>query len=999
MGNQPSGESHSSQPNPTNVSQKNPTSPRNSDIPPAQALKLNPSGQTNCFYSQRSSASLKVLIRGGPGAGKTALFNALQGFPFTPEYNPTEQLQYSKVVWSPHSAVNALASAQFLQRSGTTGLQETTQFKINPQIETDVGVSIELVDVIDNGHRQLIPANKLPNKNSLPPNIDLIDGHYYLPPVDSTTVDVWKNASVLLLCIDPYSLPTYHYAVNILNHLPPELVTQGFSIVLCLLKRDLPPIDRAVNDHMINMLTNGTFIKVLHLSAQNGYGLDKLRNSLLIPFLMNRSNEYQRLSEIYKQEAQLVNTYMTQLISGDGDYYKYVRVDQFNKDDVNGLGGGIGVGVGTVPKTMYDDDLSQPRRLDNDLDDFIGGKNKGGIAKTRFGDIDIDIDDDDHIGKKNVPKKAQLKNKEIREKELIIANTQQVKGNNNNNNNNNKGSLDDFFGGSSFGNDDNDDLIVPIEKKPKKKPKKTTKTIAENDEPVIAVPTKQKSSTTPSFFDDDLDLEPIAPVKKKPLSTTQRAVQQTSKINSKTTTTSSQPSANGFFDNVADEPISVGLLRPSSSHNIDEEAELAFFDGDDDDNDDIDAQNDTSMIDLNHDDTKISTELNLDNINHDNIQVNDGGDGGDGGDDCDDDDGDVFEFNNDGDDNTVQNIQNEDIIQDVEEETGLVPETHNDQVDIVADNDDNNAPNGSKEVTENGNEVVDDNPEDVVIETVVDGVQVVRNESEKRDDLEQDDDDDDDVDVIATPTEDVKFEPEVPQDPQHSQEREPKEEQQAAPIPVDEPIKDVVEAVQTPVVIPVIKPNCFFDDDDDNDDDDNGFAPPPKKQTPKTTPKPATPVTPAPVSPSLAPVNDLDDFFSQPSVKTPVITAVKQTSPTSNNFFDDDDEDVIIAPSTKKVGEKSPTVQNSPVVQSSPTTTTTKSQGKVTSPMGSAFDDFDDDDVVATRKPAGKKKVVSKKQSALEKQMADLKEEQRKKDEQNTEQFSFRAGKSSSFYE
>jgi hypothetical protein len=105
-----------------------------------------------------------------------------------------------------------------------------------------------------------------------------------VPPVDAETVNVYQNASAVIIMVDPTRRRTFDYAVREISNVPDNL-----DIALLINFRDLYK-KWDVTDVEIEqfMRTCDPRVKVIESSLRNGFGLRHFYNFLNIPFLKTK---------------------------------------------------------------------------------------------------------------------------------------------------------------------------------------------------------------------------------------------------------------------------------------------------------------------------------------------------------------------------------------------------------------------------------------------------------------------------------------------------------------------------------------------------------------------------------------------------------------------------------------------------------------------------------------------------------------------------------------
>ena len=128
--------------------------------------------------------TMKVVIRGERGTGKSSLWRRLQGLPFGRDYYITPEIQISTINWN---------------------------FKTD-----DESVKVDVWDIVDIGfiagttadsHTQDLDGNL---KNMIS-KVNESQGKYQLAPLDATTCDVYKGVRMVVFMVNPYSMSSLNY--------------------------------------------------------------------------------------------------------------------------------------------------------------------------------------------------------------------------------------------------------------------------------------------------------------------------------------------------------------------------------------------------------------------------------------------------------------------------------------------------------------------------------------------------------------------------------------------------------------------------------------------------------------------------------------------------------------------------------------------------------------------------------------------------------------------
>ncbi|XP_061382989.1 rab-like protein 6 [Danaus plexippus] len=225
--------------------------------------KLTRSGDDRCPAPMPMSSSLqkkfsrgvhfnmKILIKGDRNVGKSCLLQRLQGGAFTEKYIPTEQIQVAPIHWT---------------------------YK-----NTDYIVKVEVWEVVDKGRAKKKPPLGLKLENQTAP-VET-EEQYETPVLDATFLDVYKNATGVILMMDITKPWTYEYVVKELSNIPKDL-----PVVILGNHCDMQH-HRQVHPHHIEQaleqakLIRAAPIRYAESSMRNGFGLRLLHKFLSVPFL------------------------------------------------------------------------------------------------------------------------------------------------------------------------------------------------------------------------------------------------------------------------------------------------------------------------------------------------------------------------------------------------------------------------------------------------------------------------------------------------------------------------------------------------------------------------------------------------------------------------------------------------------------------------------------------------------------------------------------------
>ncbi|XP_072936113.1 rab-like protein 6 [Epargyreus clarus] len=201
-------------------------------------------------FSRGVHFNMKILIKGDRNVGKSCLLQRLQGGPFTEDYVPTEQIQVAPIHWT---------------------------YK-----NSDYIVKVEVWEVVDKGKTKKKPPLGLKLENHTAPATE--DG-YETPVLDATFLDVYKNASGVILMLDITKPWTFEYVVKELSRVPADL-----PVVVLGNHCDMQH-HRQVHSHHIDQalhnakLTRTAPIRYAESSMRNGFGLRLLHKFFSVPFL------------------------------------------------------------------------------------------------------------------------------------------------------------------------------------------------------------------------------------------------------------------------------------------------------------------------------------------------------------------------------------------------------------------------------------------------------------------------------------------------------------------------------------------------------------------------------------------------------------------------------------------------------------------------------------------------------------------------------------------
>lgn len=267
-------------------------------------------------FSRGVHYNMKILIKGDRNVGKSCLLQRLQGGPFIEEYIPTDQIQVAPIHWT---------------------------YK-----NTDHIVKVEVWEVVDKGKQKKKPPLGLKLENQVQTSQD--DDHDS-PVLDATFLDVYKNASGVILVMDITKTWTFDYVTKELNKVPADL-----PVVVLGNHCDMQH-HRQVHPHHIDQLIHQAKlsrtapIRYAESSMRNGFGLRFLHKFLSVPFLkLQRTSLLEQLQRNQKD---------TEEIEQD--------LDEFQKSD----------------ETQYNcfvDRLANKRRQSNDKEQHVASDHSPSIV-------------------------------------------------------------------------------------------------------------------------------------------------------------------------------------------------------------------------------------------------------------------------------------------------------------------------------------------------------------------------------------------------------------------------------------------------------------------------------------------------------------------------------------------------------------------------------------------------------------------------------------------
>ncbi|KAI5632547.1 rab-like protein 6 [Phthorimaea operculella] len=223
-------------------------------------------------FSKGVHFNMKILIKGDRNVGKSCLLQRLQGGPFIEEYAPTDQIQVAPIHWT---------------------------YK-----NTDFIVKVEVWEVVDKGRTKKKPPLGLKLENQA--TAASTDEGYETPVLDATFLDVYKNATGVILMLDITKPWTFEYVVKELSRVPADL-----PVVVLGNHCDMQH-HRQVHAHHIESalnhakMTRTAPIRYAESSMRNGFGLRLLHKFFSVPFLrLQRTSLLEQLQRNQKDMEEI----------------------------------------------------------------------------------------------------------------------------------------------------------------------------------------------------------------------------------------------------------------------------------------------------------------------------------------------------------------------------------------------------------------------------------------------------------------------------------------------------------------------------------------------------------------------------------------------------------------------------------------------------------------------------------------------------------------------
>lgn len=168
-----------------------------------------------------SNFQMKVVIRGAPRTGKTALWRRFQGLSFTPTYTVTPEIQIASIQWrgdDNHSSGGGGDAASVSVSS--TSSDETVKVEVWDCVDKGTGLSTGIKNTTPPPTSSYTPAS-----GGAP-----MTGKHSFAPLDTSIVDVYKGAHAVIFTVSPFDLTSLHYVKELYTQLPMDLPV---LILLC----------------------------------------------------------------------------------------------------------------------------------------------------------------------------------------------------------------------------------------------------------------------------------------------------------------------------------------------------------------------------------------------------------------------------------------------------------------------------------------------------------------------------------------------------------------------------------------------------------------------------------------------------------------------------------------------------------------------------------------------------------------------------------------------
>ncbi|GAM25777.1 hypothetical protein SAMD00019534_089520, partial [Acytostelium subglobosum LB1] len=232
--------------------------------------------------TKASKYTLKLVIKGDRNTGKTALFNRLQGKPFTEEYVPTPEIQIAHINWNYKNTddivdvevwdVVDVATTKKKKSASTLVTSHSKQQQQQQDEEEDEPFTVPSKDEM------------LKKKTS--------GGSFKIHSLDAQTIDVMKNVSAVIFMVNPHKKWTFQYVERELAKIPADVY-----VMLITNYRDQGDSSKQLTPGEIQALCEQrAHMQHIDASMYNAYGLRGVVSYFNIPFLqLQRKMLHQQL--------------------------------------------------------------------------------------------------------------------------------------------------------------------------------------------------------------------------------------------------------------------------------------------------------------------------------------------------------------------------------------------------------------------------------------------------------------------------------------------------------------------------------------------------------------------------------------------------------------------------------------------------------------------------------------------------------------------------------
>ena len=234
------------------------------------------------------NSSMKIVICGNRGCGKTGLWNRFQGQRFNSSYQPTNDIKAATINW------------QFMQSN----------------------VKVEVWDIVDRSFTKTSPT------------------------LDASTIDIYKETAVLIYMVSPWDIQSLEYVRGKCKTVPLDIaillllnfkdkvwqatVASNKAPVIAVTMKDIQLMCDEIRQYRKSVGEAPTAAGLVHgfeISVYNCFGLDALYNYLEIPFLaLRRRALLDQLAraeqELQFSESKLCNTIQTSDYEGFASAYE-----------------------------------------------------------------------------------------------------------------------------------------------------------------------------------------------------------------------------------------------------------------------------------------------------------------------------------------------------------------------------------------------------------------------------------------------------------------------------------------------------------------------------------------------------------------------------------------------------------------------------------------------------------------------------------------------------